>query len=117
MKRLLCFFLLLLNVIGLSACSDLTGGLTEYEIEQFVVEALYDEIDSTFPDADAGSCRYKINKTDEKGDFIYVYGTVMLYDKYGKQTTGWSNDRSVPRQRTYEVIIHQNGYIKDCDID
>ena len=133
--------LVLLNVIGVSASTYMAGesdieyvkedlteyetgesdveyvkeDLTEYEIEQFVVEALYDEIDSKFSMADAGSCRYDINKTEEKGNYVYVYGTVWLYDKYGQLTTGFF-DNSGSSMRSFEVIIHQDGYIKDCEI-
>lgn len=125
MKRFLCVLLVLLNVIGFSACtetkeeSDVEYANVEYTeedlIEQFVVEALYDEIDGKFPNADAGSCRYDINKIEEKGEYIYVYGTVWLYDKYGNLTGGY-NDGSGSMHRSYEVIIHQNGYIEDCYI-
>lgn len=136
MKKVLTLFLLVC-LIGCFSCACSSSGtpsddsadnntsvnvveeddeLTEEECEAIVVNALYDEISSKYDTADAGSCRYKINSTEEKGDYTYVYGTVTLYDKYGQLTTGWV-DGSGSYNRSFEVKISSSGSAVSCDID
>lgn len=94
-----------------------TEKLTDSEIESIVVKALYNEIVRTYDTADADSCKYSINKTEEKKGKIYVYGQVHLYDKYGNATTGWS-DGSGSYSRSFTVTINtKSGNSYSCDID
>lgn len=81
--------------------------LSEDMIIRLTEQALYNEVDSTYTNADAASTRYSINKIEEKGNIIYVYGSVSLYDKYGQLTTGWS-DNSGSYNRVFTVEI-KNG--------
>lgn len=132
MKKLLCVFIALLTVFTLSACGEqkaeevvveateapaptVVEGFTEEEIEAFVVNALFNEIDSKYDTADAGSCRYEIASMEKKGQYVYVYGSVDLYDKYGKFTTGWIDGSGTPYRR-FEVLIHESGFIYDCEV-
>ena len=94
-----------------------TEELTDAEIESIVVKALYNEIDRKYDTADADSCKYSINKTEEKSGKIYVYGKVYLYDKYGEATTGW-RDGSGSYSRSFTVTINtKSGNNYSCDID
>lgn len=90
--------------------------LTDAEIEDIVVRALYNKISSKYDTADAGSSRYSINKIEEKYGDIYVYGSVTLYDKYGQPTTGW-NDGSGSIFRSFTVKINSSGSLRSCDIE
>lgn len=58
--------------------------LSDSEIEAKVSDALWRYVRDQVKGADAGSTRYKINKIERKSGKIYVYGTVTMYDKYGK---------------------------------
>lgn len=94
-----------------SATTTKQAGLTDSQIESATVEALIKLIKNKYKAADAGSCRYSINKVtqDRKGDYI-VYGTVTLYDKYGKLTTG-HHDGSGSYTRSFEIKINgEMGY-------
>lgn len=132
MKKMLCLFIAVLTIFSLCACGEkeaeevvvetteapaptVVEGFTEEEIEAFVVIALFEEIDSKFDTADAGSCRYEIASMEKKGQYVYVYGSVDLYDKYGKFTTGWRDGSGTPYRR-FEVVIHQSGYVYDCEV-
>lgn len=64
--------------------------LTDAQIKTITENALYSKVKSVSANADPGSCRYKINKTvkgKNAGEYS-VYGTVSLYDKYGKLISG-----------------------------
>jgi len=130
MKRTIALLLALVLCLSLCACgsenataeddtyttSDAESDfLYNDDIEAIVVGALYDEIDSKYDTADAGSSRYEINKIDRKFDAIYVYGSVTLYDKYGMTTTGWTDGSGTPF-RSFEVKISEDGYALSCDI-
>ena len=91
--------------------------LTDDEIESSVVDALYDEIDSYYDTADAGSCKYSINKKEEKNGYIYVYGSVTLYDKYGKLTSGWYDGSGTPFRSFTVKINSDTGRVSNCEID
>lgn len=95
--------------------SSLSNELTEEKIKTIVAGALYDAIDSKFDTADAGSTRYEINKTEEKKGYVYVYGNVVLYDKYGKTTTGW-RDGSGSAYRSFCVIMTTSGSVYSCEV-
>lgn len=90
-----------------SGSSSSSGALTENLKEAMVASALMSEVRSKFPIADAGSTRYKINKTEQKSGYTIVYGTLHLYDKYGKATTGRS-DGSGSYTRSFEVKINNS---------
>ena len=81
-------------------------GLTDSQIESATVEALLKLIKKKYDAADPESCRYSINKVTQnsKGDYV-VYGTVVLYDKYGKLTTG-HYDGSGSYTRSFEIKIN-----------
>lgn len=133
MKKFLCVFISLLTVFSLSACSSndvvettvmetteapaptVIDVFTEEEIEAFVVSALYNEIDNKFDTAHAGSCKYSIATMEKKGQYVYVYGNVNLYDKYGKLTTGWIDGSGTP-YRSFEVLIHESGFVYECQV-
>ncbi len=65
-----------------------------------VATALRDEIGSKYDTADPDSCRYDINKQEKQGNFTYVYGSVTLYDKYGKLTTAGGTIPALPTAAT-----------------
>ena len=90
-----------------SGSSSSSGALTEDLKEAMVASALMSEVKTKFPIADAGSTRYKINKTEKKSSYTIVYGTLHLYDKYGKATTGRS-DGSGSYTRSFEVKINNS---------
>ena len=78
--------------------------------------ALYKEIKQKFTAADAGSTKYKINKTEKQKDYTIVYGKLYLYDKYGKASTGRS-DGSGSYIRSFEVKIkNSNNQVTSCTI-
>lgn len=89
-----------------SASSQKQDGLTESQIKSATVKALKDLIKKKYPVADPGSSTFAINKTTRKsnGDYI-VYGTVRLYDKYGKLTTGYY-DGSGSYTKSFEIKIN-----------
>ena len=97
-----------------SGSSSSSGALTENLKEAMVASALMSEVKTKFPIADAGSTKYKINKTEQKSGYTIVYGKLYLYDKYGKATTGRS-DKSGSYTRTFEVKI-KNGTVSSCTI-
>lgn len=87
----------------IESSSEKSHELTDDEVEMIVVQELYNQIStSKWHQADPGSCRYSINKTERKPGFIYIYGEVYLYDKYGKLTTGYS-DGSGSYSHTFEI--------------
>ncbi len=90
--------------------------LTYDAIEALVVNALYQEIDSTYTTADPGSCSYAINTTETNGDFTYVYGSVTLYDKYGRATGGWSDGSGTPFRSFTIQINGRTGRVTSCKI-
>lgn len=90
-----------------SGGSSSSGTLTEDLKEAMVASALINEVKTKFSIADAGSTKYKINKTEKKGNDTIVYGTLHLYDKYGKATTGRS-DGSGSYIRSFEVKINNS---------
>ncbi len=138
MKKWIVLLLSLVIVISLCACENQDSSnrntssikssspstyatekdeLSDTEIESIVANALYNKIDSYYDTADAGSCRYDINKTEEKNGYIYAYGSVTLYDKYGKITGGWA-DGSGTAFRSFTVKINADtGLVSNCDID
>ena len=133
MKKVLALLLALVLVLSLAACG---GGsnystssrtstwsnekesdeLTDAEIKIKVERAILDEVKSRYKAADPYSTRYRISNTETKGNYIYVYGTVTLYDKYGQITTGHP-DGSGSYSRTFEVKLGKNGGILDCTVE
>lgn len=98
-----------------SSGSASSGGSADITKMQ-VATALRDEIGSKYDTADPDSCRYDINKQEEQGNYTYVYGSVTLYDKYGKLTTGWMDDSGTP-YRSYTVKINNStGDVVSCEI-
>lgn len=96
--------------------SSSSGALTENLKEAMVASALMSEVRTKFPIADAGSTKYKINKTEQKSGYTIVYGKLYLYDKYGKSTTGRS-DGSGSSIRTFEVkISNSTKKVSSCTI-
>lgn len=102
--------------VGGSYTSRTVDMLTESEIERAVVNALYQEISEKYDNADPGSCKFEINKTEIKNGTLYVYGEVYLYDKYGKFTTGYRDGSGTP-YRVFTVTIGDNCWVRSCDID
>lgn len=132
MKRLITLLLAFTMLFSLCACGGESNTPTtaedqEYEpqkyelsddvIESIVVRALYEEIDSTFDTADAGSCTYGINKTEKENGYIYVYGSVTLYDKYGRATSGWITGSGTPYKSFTVKIDEDTGRLSSCNID
>jgi curli biogenesis system outer membrane secretion channel CsgG len=136
MKKVITLLMVFLTILALAACgrsnapsttstpnpsstpiptSTPKPELSSTEIENIVVKALYDKIKSTYPMADAGSCRYSINKTEKSGSYYYVYGSVTLYDKYGKTTGGWSDGSGTPF-RSFTVKMNEDGRFPSCTI-
>ncbi len=129
MKKIFILIMVLMMVVGFVGCSaqptdvepseteenestatavpEVEERLSEDMIKLITEQALYNEVNSTYTNADAASTRYSINKIEEKGSVIYVYGSVSLYDKYGQLTTGWS-DNSGSYNRVFTVEI-KNG--------
>ncbi len=99
-----------------SSASD-EDELTDDEIESIVVNALYNEINSKFDTADAGSSRYDINKTETKSGYVYVYGSVTLYDKYGMTTSGWIDESGTPYKNYTVKIDADTGRATSCEIE
>lgn len=101
-----------------SDISTYSENLTDSQIEALVVSALYSKLSETYDTVDAGSCRYSINKTETTSSgFTYVYGSVTLYDKYGKLTTGWI-DGSGTAFRDFTVGINNSyGTVSSCKIN
>ena len=94
-----------------SASTEKASGLSNSQIESITVKKLLELIKKKYPVADAGSSTYAINKItqDYKGDYI-VTGTVRLYDKYGKLTTGYY-DGSGSYTKSFEIKINgEMGY-------
>ena len=92
--------------------------LTDTQINQLVASALMNEIDRKYDTADPGSCTMRINRIDRtsNSNFIVVYGSVTLYDIYGRTTTGWY-DGSGTAFRSFEVKISKTRHtVSDCDI-
>lgn len=57
----------------IESSSEKSHELTDDEIEMIVVQELYNQIStSKWHQADPGSCRYSINKTERKPGFIYM---------------------------------------------
>lgn len=127
MKKLICLLVLLAISMNLYACTATSNNthdsgnktntkaaattteraeLTDSQIESIIAEELYDMIKKKYSEADAGSSRYSIHKVtqDRKGDYV-VTGTVVLYDKYGRMTTGYS-DGSGSYTKTFEIKIN-----------
>lgn len=125
MKRILEFLCIMVLCFGLTACSNNPSskeeqpapteksqsttkreGLTDSQIESITVKKLLELIKKKYPVADAGSSTYSIHKItqDRKGDYI-VTGTVRLYDKYGKLTTGYY-DGSGSYTKSFEIKIN-----------
>lgn len=77
--------------------------------KQMAATAVYSEIEEQYPRADAGSSRWSVNKVTHTGDNVYVYGTISLYDKYGKLTSDFS--------KTFEVVIKDDGSDITCTIN
>lgn len=130
MKKILAFLCVGVLCFCLTACSNNTSsnekqpttaksqttttkqdGLSDSKIESITVNKLLELIKKKYPVADAGSSTYSINKVtkDRKGDYI-VTGTVRLYDKYGKLTTGY-HDGSGSYTKSFEIKINgEMGY-------
>ena len=133
MRRLLCWAISLIIILGLVGC----GGSvkqpeptptptpkptatpktepTADEIENEVVIALYGTIQAREPLADPDSCRYSINKTEVDGSGSYyhinVYGTVTLYDKYGNTI------KDARRNFTVKILYNSGILILDsCEL-
>lgn len=129
MKKIFILIMVLMMVVGFVGCSaqstdietseteenkstttavpEVEESLSEDMIKLITEQALYNEVNSKYDNADAASTRYSINKIEENGSTIYVYGSVTLYDKYGELTTGWS-DNSGSYNRVFTVEI-KNG--------
>ena len=133
MKKMAIFFLTLVMLLTLCACEnqDTTKQsasstttyqstkktLTDDDIKSMVVDKLYNTIDREYVTADPGSCRYSINTTEKEGNYIYVYGSVTLYDKYGELTGGYSDGSGTPFRRFTVKISAGPGSALSCDID
>lgn len=89
--------------------------LSDSEIKKIVEQALLDEIKSKYSEAQPNSTKYTLANTEKKGNYTYAYGTVTLYDKYGKITTGYS-DGSGSFKKSFEVKISKSGSVVDCKI-
>lgn len=127
MKKILMMLCVVMMCFYLTACSNNTSsgnkqpstnstksttattkssGLTDSQIESAVVDKLIELIKKQYPAADAGSSTYSINKIEKESDGDYVvYGTVRLYDKYGKLTTGYY-DGSGSYTRSFKITIN-----------
>ena len=120
MKKFISLLLVFTMMLSLCACggggssnndkfststfSSEKDGLTDSEIKSIVSDALYKKIDSKYPTAEA------------KSGYIYVYGKVALFDKYGSLTTGWF-DGSGSYIRNFTVKINVDTRSSSCDID
>ena len=136
MKKVLALMLALIMVLSLVACggsntdSETTTGkksdsssyekdskeLSESEIKLKVEKAILEEVKSHYPDAEPYSTRYQIANKKTNGKYIDVYGTLTLYDKYGKVTTGYI-DGSGSYTKSFEVNVSTEGYYDKCNID
>ncbi len=64
----------------IESSSEKSHELTDDEVEMIVVQELYNQIStSKWHQADPGSCRYSINKTERKPGFIYIYMVKFIY--------------------------------------
>lgn len=100
-----------------SYSGDASDGYMDDDLyEQIAVNALYSEIMDRFPDADAGSSKYSVNKIEHLGLNTHVYGQLYLYDKYGDLTSGYSSG-SGDYSRSFEVTIDEDGDAISCVID
>lgn len=79
---------------------------SDFTIKLYVENALRNEIKEYMSDVD--SFRANINKTEKESGYIYVYGTVTLYDKYGNLTDN--------PFRSYTVRINTSTRNASCDI-
>lgn len=99
-----------------SASGTGSGNRSDDYYELIATRALYEEIQSKYSAADPGSTKYKINKTEKKGNDTVLYGKLYLYDKYGKSTTGYS-DGSGSYIRSFTVEIdNDTGKAVSCTI-
>lgn len=99
-----------------SASGTGSGSRSDDYYELIATRALYEEIQSKYSAADPGSTKYKINKTEKKGNDTVLYGKLYLYDKYGKSTTGYS-DGSGSYIRSFTVEIdNDTGKAVSCTI-
>lgn len=96
--------------------SLLSDAYTDKKIERRAFLKVYDEVDSKFKTADASSSKFNINKIERDGDEVFVYGTVVLYDKYGRLTTGW-RDGSGSSSHSFKVRMSSLGSILSCNLE
>lgn len=130
MKKYVVMCLILLMSLSLFGCTDSdSNNETEDVIEQVeevenltddddyvegvVALALIDEIGTEFKLADPGSCRFSINKIDRSGSSVKVYGSVTLYDKYGKLSDGRGGGTPF---RTFDIKMDKYGDVTSCKI-
>ena len=88
--------------------------LSDDKIDSLVVEALYKELQRRqriiWFDVDPGSCKYNINKTEKGNEYTYVYGTVVLYDKFGSIST------SAPKRNFTIKIDQKTETVISCEL-
>ncbi len=96
--------------------SSTSSKMSDDYYKTLATSALYKEIQKKYTAADAGSTKYKINKTEKQKDYTIVYGKLYLYDKYGKASTGHS-DGSGSYIRSFEVKIkNSTNTVSSCTI-
>ncbi len=92
--------------------------ISDSTLEYLVESALYSEVSSKYGSsgADPSSCNYSINKASKGGamNTIVVYGTVSLYDKYGKLLS-FKKSSAI---KDFEVTIDKSTWkVKSTKID
>ena len=103
---------------ALAALGDLDGdfeGLSDSEIKNRVQMALAKYVEDHYSEASPYRTTFKISQRSKNGNYIDIYGTCTLYDKYGKVTTGYF-DGSGSYTKSFEVNLSLEGLGDKCDI-
>lgn len=116
---------ILIMLVGLfSACSDEDAEshtqddtrqteqrMTDEDYESLAAMALLSEISNSYysDSVDAGSSTYEVASVDKSGLNTEIYGTVTLYDKYGKVYGDY--------RREFSVTVDSDGDVQSCYIE
>ncbi len=123
MKKLIMFFLMLTMLVFVTACSDATTDsdvaddefqqseiMSDEDYESIAAMALLREISNSYlsDSVDAESSTFEVSSVDSDSFGTKIYGTITLYDKYGKVYGDF--------RREYTVTLDSDGDIRDCSI-
>lgn len=123
MKKLIMFFLMLTMLVFVTACSDAATDsdvadgefqqgetMSDEDYESIAAMALLREISTSYlsDSVDAGSSTFEVSSVDSDSFGAKIYGTITLYDKYGKVYGDY--------RREFTVTLDSDGDVRDCNI-